>query len=107
MQLKVTEVANGTLFRYNDVKKQLRTAFGDPDRKATAQWQLRRLRQGGMTADAYIVAFEEHQYLTGFNDKALVHIFREGLNKALRAKILSSAMISVSEDDDVITPLIE
>ena len=40
MQLKVTEVANGTLFQYNDVKKQLQTAFGDPDRKATAQWQL-------------------------------------------------------------------
>ena len=107
MQLKVTEVANGTLFWYNDVKKQLRTAFGDPDRKATAQWQLRRLCQGGMTADAYIVAFEEHQYLTGFNDEALVHIFREGLNETLWVKILSSAMISVSEDDDVITPPIE
>ena len=107
MQLKVTEVANGTLFQYNDVKKQLQTAFGDPDRKATAQWQLRRLHQGSMTADAYIVAFEEHQYLTGFNNEALVHIFREGLNEALRAKILSSAMISISEDDDIVTPPIE
>ena len=58
-------------------------AFGDPDRKATAQWQLRHLRQGGMTADAYIVAFEEHQYLMGFNDEALMHIFREGLNETL------------------------
>ena len=57
-----------------------------------------------MTADAYIVAFEEHQYLMGFNDEALVHIFREGLNEVLQAKILSSAMISVSEDDNVITP---
>ena len=60
-----------------------------------------------MTADAYIVAFEEHQYLTGFDDEALMHIFREGLNEALQVKILSSAMINVSEDDDVITPPIE
>ena len=60
-----------------------------------------------MMADAYIVAFEEHQYLMGFNDEALVHIFREGLNEALWAKILSSAMIRVSEDDDIITLPIE
>ena len=58
-------------------------------------------------ADAYIVAFEEHQYLMGFNNEALVHIFREGLNEALQVKILSSAMISISEDDNVITPPIE
>ena len=40
MQLKVMEVANSTLFQYNGMKKQLQMAFGDPDRKATAQWQL-------------------------------------------------------------------
>ena len=40
MQLKVAEVANGTIFWYKEVKKQLQTAFGDMDRKATAQWQL-------------------------------------------------------------------
>ena len=104
MQYKVNKVKTLKLTTYEQLKKELRAAFGDPDRKATAQWKLRRIRQGPMTTDEYIVAFEEHQHLTKFNEEALVHIFREGLNEALRSKILSSAMISVSSMGTAFTP---
>ena len=102
MQLQVKAVDDGTMTTYQDLKDALQKAFGDPDRKATAQWKLRRIRQGSMTADEYIVAFEEYEVLSGFNAEALIHIFREGLNEQLRGRILSNVVMSVTATGTVV-----
>lgn len=66
---------------------QIRLMFGDSARAETARLRIQAVNQGKGTADEYIVSFQEHELLTGYDDIALVEAFKRGLNEPLRKNI--------------------
>jgi hypothetical protein len=64
-------------------KEGVRRSFSDSDRVATARLKIKEIKQGRESVDDYIVQFEEHEGFTGFDDAALVEIFKEGLSTGI------------------------
>ena len=65
----------------------LKLSFGASDPTANAVDKIQKLEQGSKTADEYIVAFEEYEHYTGWDDKALMDQFEQGLQHGLKASI--------------------
>jgi hypothetical protein len=59
--------------------QEFNTAFKDPDLAANARHQLSLLKQGSQPATEYVQAFKLLMVDTGYNDAALVEIFKSGL----------------------------
>ncbi|GJF00542.1 hypothetical protein PsYK624_168350 [Phanerochaete sordida] len=72
---------------YNVFEEMLKISFGAADPTLNAVDKLRKLQQGSMSADEYIVAFEEHEPHTQWDDKALKDQFELGLSPGLAASI--------------------
>lgn len=72
---------------WEDFTTILKESFGAADPTVVAVDKIRKLQQGSMTADEYIVAFEEHEARTGWDDKALKDQFELGLKSGLTASI--------------------
>ena len=60
-------------------KTEFLLAFGDPNRQLTAQQRIKHLTLGNKTADEYIVAFEELEEDTKYNEEALIDFFKTGI----------------------------
>jgi hypothetical protein len=67
-------VANWSLF-----KEGVRRSFSDSDHVVTAWLKIKEIKQGRELVDDYIVQFKEHEGFMGFDDAALMEIFKEGL----------------------------
>jgi hypothetical protein len=67
--------------------EDLETVFGDSDPGAMARHKIRSVKQAGHTADIYIMNFEEYKFETGYDDTALIEIFKDGMNVPLLEKI--------------------
>jgi hypothetical protein len=67
-------IANWGLF-----KEGMRRSFGNSDRVVTVRLKIKEVKQGCELVDDYVIQFEEHKGFTGFDDAALVEIFKEGL----------------------------
>lgn len=63
--------------------EELEKMFGDPNPRETAISTLSTLRQGNEPAEEYIMKFEALQADTGYNDIALVELFKRGMNPGL------------------------
>lgn len=61
--------------------------FGDPNPRDTAVTALNHLHQGSDTAEDYVMKFNAHKDDTGYNDVALVELFKRGLNARLLTRI--------------------
>jgi hypothetical protein len=72
---------------WTTLQKDIRDAFGDTDRKATAQVQLATIVQGKTTVDDFNVRFDAVATLTDFNDAAKMEYYKKGLKDAIRHKI--------------------
>ena len=72
---------------YAAFETQVRQAFGDSDRAATARLKIKTVKQGNASADDYIVDFDQYKDLTLYNNDALIQAFKEGLNQPLLSKI--------------------
>jgi hypothetical protein len=64
--------------------KALKEAFDDPDAAATAERKLRALRQGPETCSTYYSKFLSHMTVLGFDEKAKISWFRNGLSDAVK-----------------------
>lgn len=60
--------------------EEMKARFGDADLTFMARTKLSKLRQGGKTVQLYSSLFNKYAGLTGYNDKALVNAYFEGLN---------------------------
>lgn len=74
-------------YTWVEFKDLLAASFGAADPTANAVDKLYKLEQGSMTADEYIVTFEEYAGYTGWDDKALMDQFEKGLKSSLTASI--------------------
>lgn len=72
---------------WQEFEALLKESFGSADPSLNAVDKLRNLQQGTKTADEYIVAFEEYEMHTGWDDKALKDQFEKGLKAGLVATI--------------------
>ncbi|KIM37384.1 hypothetical protein M413DRAFT_77202 [Hebeloma cylindrosporum] len=83
-----TTVIPGPYFaNYTTFMRIFEQQFGLLSSEAEAIEALTLLEQGNMTCEEYIVVFKSHATRAGYNDNALLHEFKRGLNKGLRAKL--------------------
>lgn len=68
----------------------LELAFGDPDRKGTAQRQVQTLRQKNREFSAYFAEFNRYVQDTGYNDEAKKAALMVGLSQELKGLLVHS-----------------
>ncbi len=68
---------------FRRICRSLQEAFGDPNPSDTAVTALTHLHQGSETAEDYVMKFNAYKDDTGYNDVALVELFKRGLNAGL------------------------
>jgi hypothetical protein len=73
--------------------------FRDTQEAETARSELDSLSQGCLSADEYILMFQEIAALTGYNDVALVDKFERGLHSALRKRIYDLPDVPTTLED--------
>ncbi|KAL0162334.1 hypothetical protein M9458_041730, partial [Cirrhinus mrigala] len=64
--------------------QHFRQVFGQPITPITAQEELLQLRQGNLPIHEYILRFRTLSLTSGWNDSALLAVFRRGLNNNIR-----------------------
>lgn len=65
---------------YADFMRSFGVSFGPVDVVVTSAYALDRLKQGRLSASAYATTFKQYAADLGWNDSALIHKFRAGLN---------------------------
>lgn len=72
---------------WDDFKAEFNRRFADPNPMATAIAQLETLRQGNSTCDEFTVKFQNIASRTGYNDAALIELYKKRLNNKLLEKL--------------------
>jgi hypothetical protein len=67
----------------------LERAFGDPDRKGTAQRTVQNLRQRNREFHIYLAEFQRHIEYTGFNEEAKKTALLNGISSKLRELLVT------------------
>lgn len=73
----------------NELIQTLIVAFGDPDKKATAQRELRALKQKNTEFSAFIALFQRWAPDTGFEEATLISFLAEGISSELKQASLT------------------
>jgi hypothetical protein len=68
---------------FSEFLERLEMQFGDPNPKATAVGKLKTMRQGGLSADEFILQFKAEASQTELGDAALIEYLKAGLNASL------------------------
>ena len=72
---------------YTEFKDRLRKAFGTANETAIATRQIQRLKQTTSAAD-YATIFQQYSVNTGWDDSALMAMFKQGLKSDVRAELM-------------------
>ena len=89
MQPYLERDGNIALVDMNAFYTKLQLAFGDPDRKATAQRELRQLRQKNKEFYLYLSDYQRLVPDTGFDDEAKRSILLDGLSDELKSALIT------------------
>jgi hypothetical protein len=79
----------------------LERAFGDPDRKGTAQRTIQNLRQKNREFHVYLAEFQRHIEYTGFNEEAKKTALLNGISSELRELLVTQDIENTSLDDTI------
>ena len=81
----INQIAVGhKLFRsFSEFLERLEMQFGDPNPKATAVGKLKTMRQGGLSADEFILQFKAEASQMELGDAVLIKYLKAGLNASL------------------------
>jgi hypothetical protein len=71
-----------------DFIEQIRANFGDPNPQATADQQIRNLRQGNKDCSAYHTQFTEYSTVLEWDDKSQISQFWQGLTPNLQRMLI-------------------
>ncbi|KAG9218574.1 hypothetical protein CCMSSC00406_0001312 [Pleurotus cornucopiae] len=82
-----TQVPDEQVSSLRRICRSLQEAFGDPNPRDTAITALAHLHQGSDMAEDYVMKFNAYKDDTGYNDVALVELFKRGLNTGLLTRI--------------------
>jgi hypothetical protein len=86
----IVEHRPGFLKNYAGFIQEFRELFDDPNAKRHAQAALKRLRQGRGSVLTYSSRFRRLAAETGYNDQALLDLFRSGLNDDVKDVLATS-----------------
>ena len=89
------------LLNYADFMTEFADLFDDPHSQKHAQSSLKRLRQGRFSVLAYSARFRRLAKETGFNDEALIDIYRTGLNDDVK-DVLATSLVEPEKLEDFI-----
>lgn len=73
---------------WDEFEAQFRSTFEDQNRVLKAREDIQRLVQGRTSANEYILAFDQLRVQTGFDEVALIEMFKNGLRWELVERIL-------------------
>jgi hypothetical protein len=81
----INQIAVGhKLFQsFSEFLERLEMQFRDPNSKATAVGKLKMMRQGGLSADEFILQFKAEASQTELGNAALIEYLKVGLNASL------------------------
>jgi hypothetical protein len=79
----------------------LERAFGDPDRKGTAQRTVQNLRQRNREFHVYLAEFQRHIEYTGFNEEAKKTALLNGISSELRDLLVTQDIENTSLDNTI------
>ncbi|KAG9219611.1 hypothetical protein CCMSSC00406_0006067 [Pleurotus cornucopiae] len=91
-----THVHEEQVSSFRRICRSLQKAFRNPNPRDTAVTALTHLHQGSDTAEDYVMKFNAHKDDTGYNDVALVKLFKRGLNAGLLTRIYSRRPLSTN-----------
>ena len=86
----IVERKPGLLSNYNAFILDFKSYFDDPNAKRHASAAIQRLKQLKGSVLVYSSKFRRLAYDTGFNNDALVDIFRRGLNDDIKDRLAQS-----------------
>jgi hypothetical protein len=89
------------LLDYRKFIDELRNLFDDPHAQRHACNSLKRLRQGKYSVVSYSSKFRHLALETGYNDLAMMDIFRSGLNDEVK-DVLATSMVEPETLEDLI-----
>jgi hypothetical protein len=69
---------------YVDFRRALEAAFGDPDKRATAERELQRLKQGSRSASQYYADFTRLMATLKWDNSSQLYWFRQGLRDEVK-----------------------
>jgi hypothetical protein len=78
---------------WDNFMDNLEMVIGDSDPGAMARHKIYSMKQASHTANVYIMNFEEYEFKTGYNDTALIEIFKDSMNMPLLKKIYALPMM--------------
>ena len=87
-----------TLHDYPAFLYKLSTRFGQADKEQDAENKLSFLKQGRDTVDEYATKFQEIACNVPWNERALIHQFRMGLNDSLKDELAGRDLPNSLED---------
>jgi hypothetical protein len=71
--------------------EQLRETFGDPDEQLTAQQRLNKMKQErGQRMEDFVIEFRQQARRSGYNDIALMDIFKRSIHPKILEKLYGS-----------------
>ena len=98
----LVKTKSALLSNYNLFMKELERLFSDPNLKENAQQKIRNLRQGTGSALAYSSKFRILAIDTGFNNDALMAVFKNGLKEEIKDIMAKSTDPSPKTLEDLI-----
>jgi hypothetical protein len=72
------------------IEGEIRATFGDPNQVQTARMALLNVRQGERRFEEYLVDFDLHANLTGYNPESLETYLKQGMNPNLKKAVYTS-----------------
>ncbi|KIL55135.1 hypothetical protein M378DRAFT_91356 [Amanita muscaria Koide BX008] len=82
-----------------ELEDEIQRRFGDTDRVATKIIHLRTIKQGDRIAEEHIQDFRKAAIGSGYEGRALIEEFKQGLNQPLRERIMMSENVPVTIED--------
>lgn len=82
-----TDDMDACMFSFSAFTAEFRSSFGEVNEQLHTETKLLRLRQGRDSAAEYGAMFRRLSSSTGYNDAALMGMFREGLSEDLKDEI--------------------
>ena len=91
--LPLVELVNSPVQTITQFYTALEQAFGDPNREATAQKEIQKLKQANRSFHVYLSEFESIIPYTGYDERNARYQFKQGLCSELKA-----SLVPVDED---------
>ena len=97
----IVDYSPDLLLDYKKFVGELRNLFDDPHAQRHACNSLKRLRQGKFSVTSYSAKFRHLALETGYNDLAMMDIFRSGLNEEVK-DVLATSLVDPGNLDELI-----